>query len=135
MERLEEQQPSEDVDGVQVLSVCGVSLELPHVIPVLQRQSDLQPEEEPSYPFCLNVGTTPLKTTRVQVLYPDLLGGRAVLTMIQAVQQVEPPHSDLEVERRQEEGAGSVQGQATEHPLLSLHGAAETQEWRETGQV
>lgn len=59
---------------------------------------------------------------------PDLHWGRGGLTLIQAVEQIKSSHSDLEAERRQEEAAGRVQDQTTERSLLTLHGAAATQE-------
>lgn len=45
VERFEGHQLSEDVDGVVVLSVHSVFLKLLHIVPVLQRQTDLQPQE------------------------------------------------------------------------------------------
>lgn len=111
----------QDVDDVQVLSVHGVLLKPLHELPVLQRQTDLRPET------CKNTDLSQARlpcTESLSVSCPDLLRGRGRLTSIQAVQQIKTPDSDLEAEGRQEELAGSVQGQVSKHSLLTPHCAA-----------
>lgn len=50
----------------------------------------------------------------------DMLSGRSRLTSVQAVQQVEPPDSDLEAERGEEEATGLVQDQPSEGSLSAV---------------
>jgi len=118
----------EDVDHVVVLGAHRVLLQLLHVLPVLQRQTDLRPEKTHTH----NENMTSEVSSGRAVLRPeaerrvsDLLRRRAELAAVQAVQQVKSSHSDLEAVRRHEEAVGRVQGQAAEvSPLFLVNAAA-----------
>lgn len=94
----------QDVDRVPVLGLPGVHLKLLHVVPVLQGQADLsrRPEEEDGSGERLRLQRGAVGTVL------DLLGRSVQLGPVQAVQQVQAPHSDLEAERGQEETVGLV---------------------------
>lgn len=122
MESLTEHELSEDECGVEVLSGRSVLFKLLHFIPVLQRQSDLRQDN-----FII-ISRLPYHLERSVGRVADLLGRRGRrLAVVQAVQQIESPHSDLEAERRQEEGAGRVQNETTERSTLVLYSSAAAQ--------
>lgn len=79
VESFVEHQLPQDVNDIEVLSVHGVPLKLLHVLPVLQRQTDLQPEAQEEVTIRLRSSRTLFKrVTPSRVAFLTCSEGNAV---------------------------------------------------------